>query len=240
MSLVFPKWTNRIPTALAVGLTAGLGGVVWGTWYYATPDYMEVGYEPLQPVDYSHHIHAGKLGIDCRYCHTHVDESRHANIPDTNTCMNCHQGKDEEAYLNPDLWRAHKENKSLSRVRAAYASQEPIRWRRVHKLPDYAYFNHAVHVHAGVSCVSCHARVDQQAVVRQSEGMGMGWCLDCHRDPSAHLVQTDDLIATPAPRITDLAAIEAALKAADQAERGRQIISNKQLAPPENCGACHY
>ncbi len=234
MSTIFPRWMNAIPTATAVLGFGALVTVAAGITYYFTPEYWRVGYEPVQPVDYSHQLHAGTLGIDCRYCHTHVEESGHSNVPDTGTCMNCHTGVGEQAYLERSLWQAHLENPNLVKVREAHATGEPIRWRRVHKVPDYAHFNHSVHVNAGVSCYSCHGRIDQQAVVRQVHGMGMAWCLECHRNPEDHLVDTDEVM------VTDLNTVEQLLASADQPERGLALAEEHQLQPPQNCGACHY
>lgn len=240
---------NALPTLGAVfGGAAGLA-VVAGVTYYFTPEYWRVGYEPIQPVDYSHQLHAGTLGIDCRYCHTHVEESGHSNVPDTGTCMNCHTGVEAVAFLNNNLWSGtpnrvgHKDNPNLIAVREAHATGEPIQWKRVHKTPDYAHFNHAVHVNAGVSCYSCHGRIDQQAVVRQVHGMGMAWCLECHRNPEEALVDVDGVLdgGSAAPvSITDLSTVDRLLGEAEQLERGAQLAAYHKLQPPENCGACHY
>lgn len=242
MSSLFPRWTNAIPTAAALAVSFGGVGVVVGGWYYLTPDYFEVGYSPTQPVNYSHHIHAGKLGIDCRYCHTHVTDSYTSNVPATGTCMNCHTGDESGAYLNAELWKSHKENPNLIKVRESYASGTPIEWRRVHKLPDYVQFPHAAHINAGVSCYSCHGRIDQQAVVRQEKGLGMGWCLDCHRAPEKNLVDVDGLLpgATASVKPTDLASVAALLADGGQHDRGAKLAELRQLEPPQHCGACHY
>ncbi len=241
MSLVFPKWTNSIPAAIVV--SAGFAGVavIAGGWYYMTPDYTEVGYEPEQPVNYSHRIHVNTLGMDCRYCHTNVEESGFSNIPDTATCMNCHTGDPAQdiAYLNSTLWSAHKQNENLVKVREAYASGEPIRWRRVHKVPDYAHFNHSVHVNAGVSCYSCHGSINEQAVVRQEKSLAMGWCLDCHRNPEDHLVRVSDT-DPDLPKITDLDAIKRLLQSDEQKARGLELAAELRIEPPQSCGACHY
>lgn len=236
MSHVFPKWTNQIPR---LGLPVALGGFVLvcaAYLYYLDNKFWMVGYEPVQPVDYSHQIHAGKLGMDCRYCHSHVEQSFHANVPDTATCMNCHTADEEtdQAFLSSDLWKMHKVNKNLIKVRAAFKSGEPIQWRRVHKVPDYVHFSHEVHVHAGVSCYSCHGRVDQLAVVRQNESLAMGWCLDCHRNPEKNLVDTSKI------KITDLLEVEKQLKSAGHLAVGQELARVKQIQPPQTCGACHY
>lgn len=239
---------NSIPTLFAMGGGVAAVTVAASVTYYFTPSYWRVGYEPVQPINYSHQIHAGKLGMDCRYCHTHVEESDHSNVPDTGTCMNCHTGVGATAFLNASLWDGtinrvgHENNPNLKQLRAAYASSKPVQWKRVHKVPDYAHFNHSVHVNAGVSCFSCHGRIDQQAVVRVEYGMGMAWCLRCHRNPEQHLVDVDGVLGggSPSVKVTDLGAVQRLLTDGEQLERGAELAKIHQLQPPENCGACHY
>ncbi|TVQ78331.1 MAG: cytochrome C [Phycisphaeraceae bacterium] len=238
VSIVFPRWTNAVPGVLVATLGVLGLGVVWATWYYATPDFWQVGYEPDQPVAFSHQIHAGQLGIDCRHCHSNVEQSGHSNIPDTATCMSCHTGAGEAGYLNASLWAVHRGNSDLVRIRAAYASGEPIRWRRIHKIPDYAHFNHAIHVNAGISCYSCHGRMDQQEIARQVHSLSMGWCLDCHRSPEEHVVDVND---PNIRRITNLAAVEKQLaNRPAQLATGVELVIQNKLQPPQHCGACHY
>ena len=241
MSAIFPRWTNSLPTVAAIGVACGGAVAAGGVWYYFTPSYWEVGYEPIQPVEYSHQIHVGKLGMDCRYCHTQVEESGEANIPDTGTCMNCHTGKGDVAFLDNDLWQAHKINPNLIKVRTAFETKEPISWRRVHKLPGYVQFNHSAHVRVGVSCYSCHGRVDQFAVVRQEESLAMGWCLDCHRAPEHHLVDNRGTSKGSAGfcEVTDLAKASELLSSQEQFDRGFTLAKERNVFPPESCGACH-
>ncbi len=146
MAQIFPKWTNNLPPLLAGGFLFLLTAVTLGFWYYGSPNYTDVGYRPTQPIPYSHKLHAGDLGIDCRYCHTGVERSFEANVPPTQTCMNCHK------LILP-------ESEKLLPVRESFASGVPIQWVRVSKVPDFAYFNHAPHLHAGVGCASCHGNV---------------------------------------------------------------------------------
>lgn len=210
----FPKWVNSLPPILAIGAVLAGVAVVAGVWYYASPRYVDVGYRPKQPVPYSHKLHAGDLGIDCRYCHTSVETTAKANVPPTQTCMNCHK------LVKP-------ESEKLALVRASYETGRPIEWVRVHDLPDYVYFHHGVHIRAGVGCASCHGNVAEMEVVRQVEPLSMGWCLDCHRNPEPYL--------RPSDQITNMF-YEAP---ADQAALAGQIITRKHLAPPEDCSACH-
>lgn len=234
MSGLFPRWFNILPTVGAVFGIGGLTAVVWGTWYYATPDFFEVGYMPTQPGSgFNHQIHAGMLGIDCRYCHTNVEKSPEANIPSVSTCMGCHQ--EGRLHIDTETKIATK----VAFIREAHAEDKSIEWRRVHKLPDYVRnFPHHVHVKAGVSCFSCHGQITAMPVVFQAHGLGMGWCLDCHRksgvSPEAHLVPPD--------KVTQLKWVEEAWFANPSAnvDAARRIYQSLKDHPPENCGACHY
>ena len=140
MAQIFPERSNQLALVLGLGLPLGLVAAVAFVWYYFSPWYTQVGYQPTQPVPYSHRLHAGDLEINCRYCHARVDVSPVAGVPPTQVCMNCHR-------------LAKKDSPLLQPIRDSAASGFPVRWVRVHELPDYAYFNHAAHVHAGVGCV---------------------------------------------------------------------------------------
>lgn len=220
-----------MPTVGALAAMGGVPVVVAGTWYYATPDYFEVGYMPTQPgTGFNHMIHAGKLGMDCRYCHTKVEQSPEANIPNVATCYGCHA----DGRVNPATSTAT--DAKVQFVRDAYESDASIPWRRVHKLPDYVRnFPHHVHVKAGVSCFSCHGQIMGMPVVYQAQGLGMGWCLDCHRDPGKHLV--------PADKVTDLVWVEEELALRSQGGGGvnaQELVDALRAAPPQTCGACHH
>lgn len=180
---------------------------------YAT----DVGYMPRQPVPYSHALHAGKLGLDCRYCHVAVEESPHAAVPPTQTCMGCHASVGIEAARQ---WR-------IAPVKESYATGKPIEWVKVHDLPDYAYFNHSAHVRRGIGCVSCHGRIDKMDVVYQVQPLSMSWCLDCHREPEKHL--------RPLEFVTkmDWQPLE------PQLELGRRLREEYNINPPQDCSACH-
>lgn len=200
---------------------AGIGGlVIAATAYYATPAYTRVGYEPLQPIQFSHKLHVGDLGMECLHCHNHVGDSPHANIPSTQTCLNCHGTK---------FGNVAGQSRALAPLREAAAAGRAVEWARVHKVPDYAYFNHAVHVKRGVSCVSCHGRIDEMDIVRHEQPLSMSWCLDCHRDPAPHL--------RPAEHVFDLHwTFE---NAAAQQEFARTLIREAGIHPPQNCSGCH-
>lgn len=212
---VFPKWANRVPFFVLLGLLGLVASVIFVFSYWMTPKHFDVGYQPDQPIPYSHRLHVGELGIDCRYCHSMVDQAAHANIPSTETCLNCHNV-------------IKKESPEIMKLRESYANNEPIEWKRVHFLPDYAFFNHSRHVNSGVSCVSCHGRVDQMEVVRQEESLSMSWCLDCHRNPDGHI--------RPKDQVTNLGWVPDG----DPAELGKELREAYHVNPKESCTTCHY
>jgi hypothetical protein len=221
---------NALPT---LGAVLGLGGFVTavaGVTYYFTPKFWEVGYMPTQPGGgFNHQIHVGKLGMDCRYCHTKVEESWHANVPNVATCYGCHS----EGKLD-NIVAVEK----VQFIRDAYTKDEPIRWRKVHVLPDYAHFPHHVHVNAGISCYSCHGQIAGMPVVYQAEPLSMSWCLDCHRAPEANIV--------PPEKVTDLVWVEQEWMSKPVSERSHNgltpatLLESLHRSPPEHCAACHY
>lgn len=216
LPFVFPRWTNK--AVHLAGPILGLAPVylIGLIWYGASPSTIDVGYAPVQPVPYSHALHAGELGIDCRYCHTTVETAAHAAIPPTETCMNCHQ-------------RVKTRSPRLEMIRNSAASGDPIEWIKVHDLPDYTYFNHSVHVTNGVGCKSCHGRVDTMDVVFQHEPLSMGWCLDCHREPETHL--------RPVGEVTNMGYEPP--EGLTQWLHGTQLREINNINPPQNCSTCH-
>src|SRR5688572_23348979 len=213
---VFPRWANKTRALAGVLLGAAplyLTGLVW---YGASPKTTDVGYEPKQPVPYSHALHAGQLGLDCRYCHNTVEQAAHAAIPATQTCMNCHE-------------TVHTKSEKLAPVRASWETNEPVEWVKVHDLPDYVYFNHSAHVTRGVGCVSCHGRVDQMEEVFQQEPLSMSWCLDCHRNPEKNL--------RPPAEATNMT--WAPPDGQDPIEYGKMLREKNHLNPSTDCSTCH-
>jgi hypothetical protein len=214
MSAIFPKWTNRLPVMIITGMILVGTAVTAGVWYYFTPKYGRVGYQPIQPVPFSHAVHAGQLGVDCRYCHTGVEKSWFSNIPAASTCMNCHS-------------QVLKDDPRLAPVRESAATGKPIEWIQIHKLPEFAYFNHSVHVNRGISCVECHGRIDQMDEVYHAKPFSMSFCLECHRHPELKL--------RPENKITDLAW----QYPADQAIKGEQLKKEWRVESLQTCSACH-
>jgi hypothetical protein len=211
---VFPPWSDRALRAGAGFAAAGAVFVAVLVPLVGAPQATDVGYEPEQPVAYSHKVHVGELGLDCRYCHSTVEDSAQASIPPTQTCMNCHKA-------------VRANSPKIQAVLESYVSGTPIPWVRVHDLPDFVYFDHSAHVRRGVGCVSCHGRVDTMEVVRQEETLSMGWCLDCHRNPEKYL--------RPKDRVTDMAW----KPSEDQETLGRRLREAYHIEPSTDCTTCH-
>ncbi len=202
-------FNEKIDRSIKRAVTAGLVLVAIGAvvFYFGRhPRVMDVGYRPVQPVPFDHSVHAGQLEIACVYCHTSVETSAHSTVPPTQTCMNCHTS-------------VKRDSPKLKVVRESYENNRVIEWVRIHRLPDYAYFNHSRHIKAGIDCASCHGEVETQAVVAQKQPLTMGWCLDCHRAPDEYVVRTRPI-------------------------SGVDVSPAKLAAPlprgPENCSACHH
>jgi hypothetical protein len=181
----FPNWVNKLVVWLLVGILLVGGYLATCLFAAILPSTVNVGHAPLQPVPYSHKLHAGKLKLDCRYCHNTVERTAGAAIPATATCGNCH-GRDR-VKENATLGVIFPDSDALAPIRTSLETKEPVLWIKVHDLPDFVYFNHSAHINRGVSCVSCHGRVDKMDVVTQVEPMSMKWCLDCHREPEANV-----------------------------------------------------
>ena len=219
MSAIFPKWTNRLPFLIVIGLVLVGGAVTAGVTYYFK--YSRVGYEPIQPGPFSHAVHAGQLGIDCRYCHTTVEKSWFSSIPSASTCMNCHN-------------QVLKDDPRLALVRESATNGVPIKWVQIHMLPEYVYFNHAVHVRRGISCVECHGRIDQMDEVYHAKSFTMAFCLNCHRNPAEFI--------RPENKVTDLGwqwNTNRAVAEAMQATNGVKFVHDWRVQSLENCSACH-
>jgi hypothetical protein len=210
--LLFPEWTETLKKALRVLiLGAPVYLVLLITLGVSDGKAIRIGYQPEQPVPYSHARHAGELGMDCRYCHNAVERSAKAAVPPAATCMNCHS-------------QVLTDDPRLLPVRQAYAENTPLRWIRVHDLPDYVYFNHSAHVTRGVGCESCHGRVDTMVKVSQESPLTMGWCLDCHRNPE--------------PNLRDPANVTVMGYQPKDGE-GAFVKKSLNLNPPTDCSTCH-
>jgi hypothetical protein len=218
MAQIFHRSTNFIARLSVFGgaLLAALAVTALIGWA-RTSYWTNQNITRAQPVQFSHKHHVGDDGIDCRYCHTGVETSAVAGIPPTKTCMNCHSVLfSNVAYLEP--------------VRASYREDKSIEWVRVHRLPDFVYFNHSIHVSKGIGCSSCHGAINQMPLVFQASSLQMQWCLDCHRNPEANLRPLDQVYNMDwrAP--------------ANQAELGHQFAVERNIrttAELTSCSTCH-
>jgi hypothetical protein len=208
---LFPEWTEAFKKYLGLLLAGGPVYLIVVVWLYTDPRTLRIGYQPDQPVPYSHALHAGELGMDCRYCHSTVERSAKAAIPPAATCMNCHT-------------TIFPESAKLLPVREAHAGGEPVAWTRVHDLPDYVYFNHSAHVTRGVGCETCHDRIDQMPTVYQAKALTMGWCLDCHRDPAPNLRKPEKVTV---------------MGYKPEKGEGATVKSDLNINPPTDCSTCH-
>ena len=214
MAQLFSKKANVTPLYFLISLILIILFIIFAFWYWGSPYYTDVGYQPEQPVPYSHKFHVSELGMDCRYCHVGVETAAVAGVPPTQTCMNCH------TMIKAD-------SDSLKVVKASWDNNIPIQWIKVHKSPDYVYFDHSAHTNAGIGCVSCHGRVDRMNVVVQMEPLSMKWCLDCHRDPTEHI--------RPISEVTNMNW----KRNEDNLQFAQQMIKELYISPPTDCQGCH-
>lgn len=180
-----------------------------------TPYVTNVGVVQEQPVQFSHQHHVGDAGIDCRYCHTSVEDSSFAGIPSTEICMNCHS-------------QLFVESEMLQPVRESFRTGVPLRWTRVHDVPDFVYFDHSIHVQKGVACTTCHGQVDEMPLMWREETLHMQWCLECHREPELHVGRREDVFQTK-------------LDTADAASRptGEELVEAYHIESKTSCYICH-
>ena len=218
MAQIFHPSTNTISKVSIFGAIFLFAGLLWVLAAIYRSSYVTAaGVAREQPVPFSHQHHVGGLGIDCRYCHTSVEKSSFAGIPATEICMNCHS----------QIW-AHAD--MLRPIRESFRTGTPIRWIRVHNLPDFAYFDHGIHVSKGVGCVTCHGRVDRMPLMWQVESLQMEWCLGCHRNPAPFLRRREFIFSMdwqPPPGEVNL---------------GQQLMQQYGIKGPEHllsCSTCH-
>lgn len=215
MPQIFRRSANTLSKVSIFGLLSLVGGLILLAIVVARSSYVtrqQVFIE--QPLQFSHMHHVTDDGIDCRYCHTSVETSSFAGIPPTKTCMNCHSVLFANApFLEP--------------VRASFRDNKPLRWVRVHDLPDFVYFNHSIHIKKGVGCETCHGRIDQMPLTYQQNSLLMEWCINCHRNPQDYV--------RPRSEITTMGYQPA--KA--QSELGPELVKEYAINPPLNCSTCH-
>jgi Cytochrome c7 and related cytochrome c/Class III cytochrome C family len=214
MPQVFHRSANTLSRVSIFGAVFFVGAFLWGLALVNRSDYVtRQNVARQQPVQFSHKHHAGELGIDCRYCHTSVERSSFAGIPPTQTCMNCHS----------QIWI---DSPFLEPVRASWRTNESLTWIRVYDLPQFVYFNHSIHLHKGIGCVSCHGRVDEMNQIWQAATLQMEWCLACHRHPERQV--------RPRSRVFDLG-----WEAEDQTALGPRLVDEYEIHRRTDCTTCH-
>ena len=215
MSQIFHRSANtiaRVSIFGAVFFIAGLLGLL--AEVNRSPWVTDARVAREQPIQFSHERHVAGNGIDCRYCHSSVEDSSFAGIPPTKTCMNCHsQIFAKSPFLEP--------------VRESFRTGKSIEWTRVHDLPDFVYFNHSIHVNKGVGCTTCHGQVDRMPLMWQEKSLQMEWCLDCHRSPERFVRPREavfrvDYVVPP-----------------DQAELGKRLVAQYQIQKLTSWSTCH-
>jgi hypothetical protein len=218
MPQIFHRSTNTISKLTIFGAVFIIALVSWIMWQLASSSYAtEAFVARQQPIQFSHKHHVSDDGIDCRYCHTSVETSSFAGIPPTKTCMNCHR----------EIWAS---SPVLEPVRESFRTGQPIEWTRVHNLPDFAYFNHSIHVNKGVGCSTCHGRVDEMPLTWQVASLQMQWCLNCHRNPESYIRPRDQVFKMDWQ------------SPPDQEEVGRRLIKEYNIqstAVLTSCDTCH-
>jgi hypothetical protein len=197
--------------ALALAVAGLIGSLVL---YTGTPWATGQQDQIVQPVPFDHRHHVADDGIECRYCHSTVERGARAGVPATEVCMGCHG----------QIWRA---SPLLNLVRASYYDGQPVPWRQVNHVPEFVYFNHAIHVNKGVGCVTCHGRVDRMAATYQVAPLTMAWCLDCHRHPERFL--------RPVEHVTDMDWTPDR----PQLDLGRELRTRYAVTEREDCTTCH-
>jgi hypothetical protein len=214
MAQIFHRSSNSIAKASIIGGVLFLGMLLWSLLALnSSPFATHVHVAREQPVPFSHKHHVAGLGIDCRYCHTTVEDSPFAGIPPTKTCMTCHS----------ILWN---ESPALAPVRESYAQGKPIVWTRVHDVPDFVYFDHSIHINKGIGCVSCHGQVDQMPLIAKEHTLHMAWCLDCHRNPAPHIRPRE-------------AVFDPTWESENQQQLGAELMKAYNVQKMENCSVCH-
>ena len=215
MPQIFRRSANTLSKVSLFGVLSLVGGLILLAMVLGRSAYVTRANEYVeQPIQFSHLHHVTDDGIDCRYCHTSVETSAFAGLPPTETCMTCHS----------QIWA---DSPMLEPVRASFRNDAPLRWTRVHDLPDFVYFNHSIHVKKGMGCETCHGRVDQMPLMQQVNTLQMEWCLNCHRNPENYVRPRSEITTMgyrpPVP----------------QSVIGPQLVKEYGINSLTSCSTCH-
>jgi Cytochrome c7 and related cytochrome c len=215
MAQIFHRSFNTLSRVSIFGGVFILAGISWAWAKLVRSDYVTgAGVVRDQPVPFSHQHHVAGLGIDCRYCHQTVETSAFAGIPSTKVCMNCHA----------QIW---SDSPMLQPVRESFRTGKSLTWNRVHRLPEFVYFDHSIHVNKGVGCSTCHGQVDEMPLTRQVASLYMEWCLECHRQPERFVRPRDQVFNM------------AWQPSADQLREGLELLKAHKIERRTDCSTCH-
>ena len=215
MAQIFHRSTNTISRVSVFGGIGIIAVLVTTLAAINRSSYVtDVGVARTQPVQFSHKHHVSDDGIDCRYCHTSVEESSFAGIPSTKICMNCHT----------QIWA---ESPILEPVRESFRTGKSLEWTRVNNLPGFVYFDHSIHVHKGVGCATCHGRVDQMPLMWRENTLYMEWCLECHRNPERFVRPREQVFSMDWQPPSDQIAL------------GQKLVQQYKIESLTSCSVCH-
>jgi hypothetical protein len=215
MAQIFHPSTNTLSKLSIFGAVFFLAALATvGAGIVRSSYVTEIGVAREQPVPFSHKRHVSGLGIDCRYCHTSVEDSSFAGLPPTHTCMSCHS----QIWINSPM---------LEPVRESYRTGRSLEWTRVNQIADFAYFNHSVHVEKGVGCVTCHGQVDQMPLMWREHSLYMEWCLECHRHPERYVRPREEVFNMQWQPMEN------------QITLGRQLVEEYRIQRLTYCSTCH-
>jgi hypothetical protein len=215
MAQIFHRSTNTLSRVSIYGSVFILAALSYALYGVSKSSYVtDVNVARPQPVPFSHKHHVGELGLDCRYCHTSVEQSSFAGLPPTATCMTCHS----QIWVNSPM---------LEPVRASYRDDQSLAWTRVNVLPDFVYFNHSIHVNKGIGCTTCHGPIAQMPLTWAANTLQMSWCLDCHRQPENY-VRLRESVFDPNYQ-----------PPADQLALGRRLVKEYKIQSLTTCSTCH-
>jgi hypothetical protein len=215
MSQIFHRSANTLFRLALIVIVALAGFLGWLVYVGQSSDYVTGAFVAVeQPIQFSHERHVAGNGIDCRYCHTSVEDSSFAGIPPTKTCMNCHS-------------QIFSTSPFLELVRSSFRENRSLEWTRVHDLPDFVYFNHSIHVSKGVGCSTCHGRVDLMPLTWQVASLQMQWCLDCHRNPERYVRPRDKVFQMDYQPPSDQLAL------------GLKLVADYKIQRLTDCWTCH-
>ena len=217
MPQIFHRSANLIARVSIIGVVLLIGALGWALYAIElSPYYTNVGEAPPQPVPFSHRHHVGELGLDCRYCHTSVENSSFAGIPPTQTCMTCHS----QIWTNAAM---------LEPVRSSYRTGKSIAWTRVNALPDFVYFDHSIHISKGIGCTTCHGPIATMPMTYKAGTLYMEWCLNCHRQPEKYV----------RPRSEVFNPNYVPPSGHDQLVLGKKLVAEYKIRSLQNCSTCH-